>query len=179
MKKRELYSAEEANQIIDLVTQSAARAMEKIAMLSKEQPLRSLWLMKIAQVGCNPLDSDAPLNLIEQLNQSFTYVATAKAVKILLSIHPELAPFTLNLGTMGGSDIESAKGGGLAAEVFAAVNTKSNRKLSKDIEKVQKVDAQHKYIFFMCPGYKTGRQPQLETRQDVEVWSVGECFELC
>lgn len=173
MKKRKLHSTEEADQIIESVTQSAAKAMEQIAMLPKEQALRSLWSMKIEQVGCDPLDADAPLNLIEQLNQSFTYVATAKAVKVLLSLHPELAPFELNLGTMAGSDIESAKGGGLAAEVFAAVNTKNNRKLSKDIEKVGMVNAQFKYVFFMCPGYETGRQSQLETRPDVEVWSVG------
>ena len=173
MKKRELHSVEEANQIIDLVTQSAAKAMEQLAMLPTEQALRSLWSMKIEQVGCDPLDAEATLNLIEQLNQSFTYVASAKAVKVLLSLHPELAPFTLNLGTMAGSDIESTKGGGLAAEVFAAVNTKNNRKLAKDIEKVGKVEARFKYAFFMCPGYETGRQHQLETRQDVEVWSVG------
>jgi hypothetical protein len=173
MKKRKLYSADEASLIIESVTQSATKAMEQIAMLPKEQALRSLWSMKIEQVGCDPLDADAPLNLIEQLNQSFTYVASAKAVKVLLSLHPELAPFTLNLGTTAGSDIESPKGGGLAAEVFAAVNTKNNRKLSKDIEKVGIVDAQFKYVFFMCPGYEPGRQAQLETRQDVEVWSVG------
>lgn len=83
MKKRELHSVEEANQIIDLVTQSAAKAMEQIAMLPTEQALRSLWSMKIKQVGCDPLDAEAPLNFIEQLNQSFTYVASAKAVKVL------------------------------------------------------------------------------------------------
>jgi hypothetical protein len=173
MKKRILYSADEASQIIESVTQSATKAMEQVAMLPKEQALRSLWSMKIEQVGCDPLDDDAPLNLIEQLNQSFTYVASAKAVKVLLSLHPELAPFTLNLGTTAGSDIESPKGRGLAAEVFAAVNTKNNCKLSKDIEKVGIVNAQFKYVFFMCPGYEPGRQAQLETRHDVEVWSVG------
>lgn len=173
MKKRILYSADEASQIIESVTQSAMRAMEQVAMLPKEQALRSLWSMKIERLGCDPLNADTPLNLIEQLNQSFTYVASAKAVKVLLSLHPELAPFTLNLGTTAGSDIESLKGEGLAAEVFAAVNTKNNRKLSKDIEKVGLVNTQFKYVFFMCPGYEPGRQVQLETRYDVEVWSVG------
>jgi hypothetical protein len=174
MKKRKLNSTEDANQIIDAVTRSAAKAMQQIARLPKEQALRPLWSMKIEQVGCNPLDADAPLNLIEQLNQTFTYVASAKAVKLLLSLHPELAPFTVNSGTMAGPDIESAKAGDLSAEVFAAVNTTNNRKLAKDIEKVGLVEARFKYVFFMCPGYEAGRQTQLETRPDVEVWSVGD-----
>ena len=173
MKKRKLQSTEEADQIIELVTRSAANTMEQITKLPAGQALRSLWSMKSEQVGCDPLNADMPLNLIEQLNQTFTYVASAKAAKILLSLHSELSPLTLNLGTTAGADIESDKGGGLAAEVFAAVNTTNNRKLSKDIEKVGLVDAQFKYVFFMCPGYEAGRQPQLETRPDVEIWSVG------
>jgi hypothetical protein len=146
--------------------------MEKIGKLPTEEALHSLWMMKVDHLGCDPLDAEAPLNLIEQLNQSFTYIASAKAVRVLLSLHPDLAPFRLNLGTMAGSDIESAKGGGLAAEVFAAVNTKNNQKLTKDIEKVGIVEAQFKFVFFMCPGYKEQRQPQLETRPDVKIWSV-------
>lgn len=83
--------------------------------------------MKFSPVGCDPLDADTPLNLIEQINQTFTYLASAKAVKLLLQLHPELAPFTVNLGTSPGSDIESRTGAALAAEVFAAVNTSNNR----------------------------------------------------
>lgn len=119
------------------------------------------------------LNSDAPLNLIEQLNQTFTYLATAKALRLLLQLDPTLAPFTVNLGTTAGSDIESARHGGLAAEVFAAVNTSNNRKLAKDLAKVARTNAHIKYVFFMCPGYEEGRQPKLE-REGVQVWSVGQ-----
>jgi len=129
--------------------------------------------MKSETVGCDPLDSETPLNLIEQLNQTFTYVASAKAAKILLEHHPDLAPFTLNLGTTSGIDIESDKGGGLAVEVFAAVNISNNRKLAKDCEKVSLTTAHYKYVFVMCPGYEAGRQRQLEKHSNVEVWSVG------
>lgn len=91
----------------------------------------------------------------------------------MFKLHPALAPFNLNLGNVSGSDIESSLPGKLACEVFAAVNTANNQKLRKDVAKVGGSDAQRKYVFFMCPGFALGRQPQLERRPDVEVWSVG------
>lgn len=173
MKRRRIETAQDADLIIDAVTLSAAKAIEQIARLPAADALRSLWSMKIEQVGCDPLNAEAPLNLIEQLNQTFTYMASARAVKLLLRLHPELAPFTLNLGTTSGSDIESSKNGGLAAEVFAAVNTSNNQKLKKDINKVGVTTAENKYVFFMCPGYVAGRQRRLEVNPTVQVWSVG------
>lgn len=95
-------------------------------------------------------------------------------MKILLQLHPELAPFTVNLGTAGGRDIESNKGGGVAAEVFASVSPKNNQKLKKDLEKLSKSNAKLRYVFFMCPSYSKGRQEKLETVSGVEVWSVGD-----
>ncbi len=174
MKTRQIHSEKDADDIVEAVTRSATRALEQIVQLpTSAEALRTLWSMKTEAVGYDPLNSDVPLNLIEQLNQTFTYLASARAVKVLLSRHPELVPFTLNLGTASGSDIESLAKGGLAAEVFAAVNTQNNQKLSKDIQKVGATAAQHKYVFFMCPGCEAGRQLRLETRLDVEVWSVG------
>lgn len=173
MKTRQIHSAKEADDIFEAVTQSAIRALKQIVKLPASAALRTLWSMKTEPVGCDPLDSDVPLNLIEQLNQTFTYVASARAAKVLLSRHPELIPFTLHLGTASGSDIESLAQGGLAAEVFAAVSTQNNQKLAKDIKKVGATAAQRKYVFFMCPGYEPGRHQRLETRPDVEVWSVG------
>jgi hypothetical protein len=174
MKVRTVSSLEEIDNIVASVTQSANKALMQVSQLGlSKEGLRTLWSMKIDPVGCDPVNSDDPLNLIEQLNQTFTYIASARAAKLLLSWHPDLAPLTLNLGTSPGSDIESNSDGGLAAEVFAAVNTSNNRKLAKDIEKVGRTQAHVKYVFFMCPGYDAGRQPSLETRSDVMVWSVG------
>lgn len=171
MKTRQINSEHEADAIVEAAAHSAVQALKKIEALQSTQPLRALWSMKIAPVGCDPLDSDVPLNLIEQLNQTFTYIASARAVKQLLKLHPDLAPFTVHLGTVSGSDIISSIGNGLAAEVFSAVNTKNNKKLTKDIAKVAATAAAHKYVFFMCPGYGSGRQQQLE-RYGVQVWSV-------
>lgn len=112
------------------------------------------------------------MNLIEQLNQTFTCIASARAAKVLLAMHPELAPFQLNLGTSPGPDIESRSGEGISAEVFAAVTPGNNRKLNRDIQKVQDSDAAWKCVFFMCPGYAEGSQPLL-SRNGVTVWSLG------
>jgi len=171
MKTRTVSSATELDALVQSVTASATKALAQISNLGSDG-LRAIWSMKFEPVGCDPLDSESPLNLIEQLNQSFTYIASARATEILIARHPKLAPFTLNLGTVGGSDIESKAGVGVAAEVFAAVNTSNNRKLAKDIAKVAATAARFKYVFFMCPGYEAGHQPKL-SRSGVEVWSVG------
>jgi len=129
--------------------------------------------MRFEEVGFDPIDGSSPLNIVEQLNQSFTYIASVKAVKTLLTLHPDLVPFTLNLGTQSGSDIESGQGGGVAAEVFAAVRPSNNNKLQKDIAKVALTDAQYKYVFFMAPGFEEGRRRELESNTQVLVWSLG------
>lgn len=174
MKKRTIKAVEDIEVIISAITRSATASITKLAQVSGSNALHALWTLKVQKTGCDPLDAESPLNLIEQLNQSFTYLASAKAVKLLLEAHPELVPFTLNLGTAPGYDIESSKGGGLEAEVFAAVNTGSNQKLRKDLEKIARSTAEHRYVFFMCPGIPAGRQLDLERVPGVQVWSVGE-----
>ena len=126
--------------------------------------------MKFGGVGFDPLDSKRSLNIVEQINQSFTYLASFYALEVLFTEYSEIAPFRLNLGTAPGSDIES-ECGELAAEVFAAVAPTSNQKLKKDINKVLATDAKLKFVFFMCPNFELGRQPQLE-KEDVIVWAL-------
>lgn len=172
MKVRTIRTEKDVHLLVDTVTRSAERAIEQVAKVSAgAKGLQVLWSMKFSPIGCDPLDADSPLNLIEQLNQTFTYLATAKALKLLFELHPERAPFTVNLGTSSGSDIESEQS--LAAEVFAAVNTSNNRKLAKDLAKVGQTPAELKFVFFMCPGYEQGRQNKLE-RAGIQVWSVGD-----
>ena len=173
MKQRRIHSVEDANALVAAVTISANKSLAQLSQLGANG-LQALWNMKVRPVGCDPLDSELPLNLIEQVNQSFTYIATAKAARLLIAEHPELLPLSVNLGTSPGSDIESLQSPGLAAEVFAAVNTSNNRKLAKDVAKVSKCAAAFKYVFFMCPGYSAGRQRRLERGEGVQVWSVGE-----
>jgi len=103
---------------------------------------------------------------MEQINQTFTYLASAKALKAVMMQHPTLGPFTLNLGTASGSDIESGDGV-LAAEVFAAVNTSNNQKLARDIQKVQQTTATYKYVFSCVQD--TGQE-------DSTSWNVGQAL---
>lgn len=173
MKIKVIATGQEAEALEGSVAASAAMALQNVRSAANgSDAIKVLWQMKVAALGCNPLDAESPLNLIEQLNQTFTYIASARAVKILLAEHPSDAPYKLNLGTTAGSDIES-QNGRIAAEVFAAVNTSNNRKLVKDIEKVRATSAYAKYVFFMCPGISQGRQLTLEKGSDVKIWSVG------
>lgn len=126
--------------------------------------------MKFGGIGFDPLDSKRELNIVEQINQSFTYLASFYALEVLFKQHPKLAPFRLNLGTAPGSDIES-ECGGLAAEVFAAVAPTNNQKLKKDINKVLETNAKLKFVFFICPNFELGRQTKLE-REGVIVWAL-------
>jgi hypothetical protein len=152
VKSRILRTREEATELEAAVRNAAAVAVGDLKRLvSKADPLRVLEALKFERSGRDPLDPSRPLNLIEQLNQTFTYLGSVRAVQFLFDEHPEAAPFRLNLGTASGSDVESVDGS-VAAEVFAAVAPGNNRKLAKDVEKVRSTRAEHKYVFFYCPG---------------------------
>ena len=173
MKVRQISSAVELDELTREIEEAADRTRSTLASIGAgSDGINLLWSMKFQTVGHDPLDPGRHLNLIEQLNQTFTYLTTIRAVRVLFDLHPEYAPFTLNLGTAPGSDIQSTRNGGLAAEVFAATSPKSNRKLDADIVKVGGISAQLKYVFFMSPGFEAGRQQKLE-RKGVRVWSVG------
>src|SRR5690606_9428108 len=117
-------------------------------LLESRSGVDALATLKFGQFGCDPLDGSRPLNLVEQLNQSFTYLASLEAVRWLLEHHPEHGPYTLNLGTASGIDIESHDGA-VAAETFAATTPESNRKLKKDIDKLRGAAAPHRYVFYL------------------------------
>lgn len=173
MKQVTVRNEVDADSWIRDVTLSATRCLEGLSELaSNDDALATFWRMKVEAVGFDPLSTDRPLNLIEQLNQTFTYIASFRAAKLLFAIHKDIGPLKLNLGTAGGSDIHSEKEGFLAAEVFAAVNTSNNQKLAKDVEKVSKTTAQFKYVFFMCPNINEGEQTERAKGTGVRVWAV-------
>ena len=161
-------SIDEVKRLEDIVLNS----MEKAAnQLQSENNVRSLFFkMKFGGVGFDPLNPERELNLVEQINQSFTYLASFHALEVLFESHAEFSSYTLNLGTTPGSDIESSCGN-LAAEVFASVTPTNNQKLNNDIDKVIKTNAKHKYAFFMCPNFEPGRQVNFE-RDGVKVWAL-------
>lgn len=83
--------------------------------------------------------------MIEQINQTFTYLASIDGARWLLREYPECAPLVLNLGTQSGFDIESSCGR-FVAETFAATDPKSNDKLRKDLAKLRIARAQHRFV---------------------------------
>ena len=132
-----------------------------------------LYRLKFQASGCDPLEASRSLNLIEQLNQTFTYLASFEAVSFLFERHPKVQSFLLSLGTASGFDVESADDGGIVAEVFAAVTPKNNQKLRKDITKIAQSVARHRYVLFMSPGHELGPYRGVPNTQGVTVWSLG------
>ena len=62
---------------LDLLAKSAASALENIRSITNTRtPINALQLMKFNQIGYDPLDVSMKLNLIEQLNQTFTHSLT-------------------------------------------------------------------------------------------------------
>ena len=171
IKSFKVNDIKELEQLEQKLYESMDKTLLQISSDAKSTSSQTLFSkMKFGGVGFDPLDSKRSLNIIEQINQSFTYLASFYALEVLFTEYAGLAPFKLNLGTAPGSDIES-ECGALAAEVFAAVAPTSNQKLKKDINKVLATDAKLKFVFFICPNFKLGRQPQLE-KEDVIVWAL-------
>ena len=138
MKKRiTLNTIKEIDGYMDDLRTSAEEVELKLAqVLEHADPLDLLYRIKFEGIGCDPFDSRRSLNLVEQINQTFTYLASFKAAKMLFLWHQGLTSLRLNLGTQSGTDIESDCDGGISAEVFAAVAPSSNDKLRKDINKL-------------------------------------------
>ena len=114
-------------------------------------PIDFFHAIKFEKIGCDPLDTTEQWNLIEQINQTFTYLASLKASEILFEEHKSLKMVKLNLGTTDGYDLigTDAKGKDIVvAEVFATVNHRNNAKLRSDIEKVMTSDIEKRYVFF-------------------------------
>lgn len=152
------------------ILSSAARSSDWLRSFVGH-PLELLRALRFHTVGHDPLTGE-PLNLVEQINQTFTILANLRAVEQLLEMHPEAGGYRLALATSSGRDIESVDPGLVAAEVFSATHPSSNQKLKKDIASLSTDPARHRYVFFAAPGYARGRHQALETSRGVEVYCV-------
>lgn len=99
---------------IQRASECALSAVQGLA--AQDDALRLLEAIKFSKIGRDPLDPTRCLNLIEQVNQTFTALVTVRAVEYLFDHHPEVSGFCVNLGTARGSDIKSLDGS-VAAEV--------------------------------------------------------------
>jgi len=149
---------------------AAKRSSDAVQTIIEAQtPLGLLHAFKFDPVGHHPM-TGSKLNLIEQVNQTFTHLVTYRAVRSLLDRHPEVDEWHLNLGTTAGTDIASVDKS-VAAEVFAAVTPANNNKLLKDVRRVDATAASHKYVFFHSPGY-SGKQDAKKGHEDVIIIAV-------
>jgi hypothetical protein len=139
----------------------------------KRNPMELLRAMRFDLIGHDPL-TGAPLNVVEQINQTFTILVTLRAVEeLLIKLHPEIrSGYRLALGTSSGRDIESVEKDLVAAEVFSATRPTSNQKLKKDIARLLPDPARHRYVFFACPNFAVGRHPNLESDPGIQVYAV-------
>jgi hypothetical protein len=156
-------------------TVAIEKATEKAfaAIASAGRPVEALRRMKFEQLGFHPID-ERPLNLIEQINQTFTFLVALKATEWLLERHPEAHGFRLSPGaTMAlPLDIMSVEPDLVGAETFAATHPDSNRKLLKDLKKLRSARAKFRYAFFYSPGFAPGRLERLERETGIEVHCV-------
>lgn len=171
MKPLHITSADEAEIYEHLITSAAEKVRINITNLIELSPIEFLAKLKFEMSGFDPLNPERELNLIEQLNQTFTYIASLRGACQLFEWLPELRYLTLNLGTQRGWDIESDDCGGINCEVFAATSPKSNQKLDRDIERLTHSTANHRYVFFMCPNIQPGWYVRSQ-HHDVKVWSL-------
>lgn len=167
-----IRSPAEADALAERVRASATQLQTWMARFSGEG-IALLRALKFEPVGVHPIDGH-PLNAIEQVNQSWTYLATLSAVRVLIDLHPDAGGFTIAPGAHAAQplDVMSRVEGLVGAETFAAVHPGNNRKLAKDLAKLADRTETCRYVFFASPAFPgTTRQPQLE-RGGVQVWSV-------
>ena len=168
---------------IEVRTMADIAALEGRVIAAAEQAaaaLRALpgsgpdlfWKAKFLQIGRHPLKGH-PLNLVEQINQTWTFLVGFQAVRLLIARHPEALGFRLNLGTEPGFDLDSIAPNEVQAETFAAVDPRNNKKLVKDLLRMREHStARRRYVVFAAPDHAPGRHPELEDGSGVEVWAV-------
>jgi hypothetical protein len=167
-----IQTVEDVDRYIDGIRKFAADAQAWIAAQSGD-PLDLLRRIKFDMIGFHPLDGYA-LNLVEQINQTWTYIVALAAARKLLELHPDAGGYRLAPGANASIplDIMSEVGGLVGAETFATVDPRNNSKLAKDLMKMAARPERHRYIFFMSPRFPTTKRLSQFERDGVEVWSI-------
>ena len=167
-----ICSVADADRHMETVRQSAGRVRDWMAGQTGE-PLAMLKHMKFDPVGFHPIEGHK-LNIIEQINQTWTFAVAIAAARQLLLLHPDAGGFRLAPGANASQalDIMSEVQGLVGAETFAAVHPRNNGKMAADLAKLANRPERHRYVFFLSPAYPSNtRQPKLE-QNGVHVWSV-------
>lgn len=167
-----VYSAEDLEPLQARVRDEARRTIETLNTFGTD-PLAVLHTLKFDARGYHPLQGHQ-LNLVEQLNQTFTVLASLAAAKRLLKCLPGSGGLCMHLATEEGRDIHSIRQGVVEAEVYASVNPRNNNKLKNELDSLAESQAIHRYVFFYSPSWDEGRKHKLERDGlEVEVWALG------
>jgi hypothetical protein len=167
-----IRSTNDADRLMEMIKESTKRALHQIAR-DIADPLQALKRIKFEPVGLHPI-ADRPLNFIEQVNQSWTYIVALEAAKKLLELHPDAGGFRLAPGAHASLelDIMSVEPGYVGAETFAAVHPRNNGKLRADLTKLASRPERYRYVFFMSPKFPTSARQHVLEKDGVQVWSV-------
>lgn len=149
-----IASADDLRNLRTLTANAARNTFVGLRALMNQceaEPQNLLKKLKFEQLGRDPFNPDSLENLTEQINQQASAIAALDAVELLMEWH-ENETWSCDSGAgNAGHDISNA-GGSIIAEVFAAVDPKNNRKLSKDYGKLLgNPMAQTKYLFYRSP----------------------------
>ena len=145
------------------VLEAARRTHEKLNGLRERSPLEFLHRLRFEKLGFHPVDG-RELNLTEQLNQTFTVLATLAAAERLFAQFPNGGCLTMNLAEARGPEIKSVCEDLVEAEVFATVETGNNRRLREDIKKVAQSRPSNRFVFFYAPLLRPDRIHDLVQR---------------
>lgn len=163
-----IYNLEELEGLELKLFNAADVARERLQTLcSNKAGIEVLYDLKFKPSGRDPLE-DRDLNIIEQLNQQFTYLVTIHAVRQLMKRHPGMEPYKINLGTAAGFDIESDNHK-IVAEVFSSADPKNNGKLENDVERVYKTNSEFKYVFYHSPQQSSSEERLLTNYPGVKI----------
>src|SRR5579862_2684890 len=139
----------ELDEMEALLTGHLNTSWEMLRGIEGPTGLDALRQLKFDQIGLHPLSGDK-LNIVEQINQTFTILATLRAARVLMRLHLDVRRLRLAVGAIGGTDITDEIET-LAAEVFVDTSLHGNQRFNKDMARLDESTAAHRYLFFAVP----------------------------
>jgi hypothetical protein len=169
-----IASESDVDQWLGKILEAATSTVRAILDFSADDALAALYRLKFDQIGFHPVDH-RPLNVVEQINQTWTFVTALEAARLLLKWHPEAGPLLLAPGAHASQplDIMSEAPGLIGAETFAALAPENNKKIARDLVKMANRPEKYRYIFFMSPRFREHSRIEKYCRDGVVVCSIG------
>lgn len=161
MKKQILFHSKGQIRLLrEKIINSSNKSVKSI--LQRGQGIEFIKHIKFKQCGVDPI-FDEPLNFIEQVNQTCTYLVCLSALEVLLDYYPSYK-FYINFGTQSGYDIVS-ENEEIICECFAATSPDSNGKLEKDTKKVfNNSKSIRKYVIYYASSPKPVHEENIKRK---------------